>query len=243
MERFQHFIQQAQREYDLIVIDTNPSATLMTMHALAVANFLVAPVMYDKFSLRGIHLVTTLLRKRYDWLSNPLRVRIVPNKIKHPTDHRARARLLTDEQRMREAFPDLSRSFMPLHIRELQIILNENCRHRFIAEQSVPNRQALANLLEDLDNVAGDLLATFVGPLVMKQKSRELLSTLSRENSRTFLVSLWSDLSALTKEEFIAALDGIAAPRPARRRRQPSPPVPKDDRPVTRIAFVLANYP
>jgi cellulose biosynthesis protein BcsQ len=42
-ERFRAFIRDAQREYDIVAIDTNPSATLVTMHALEVSNFLVAP--------------------------------------------------------------------------------------------------------------------------------------------------------------------------------------------------------
>src|ERR1700694_2976749 len=56
-QRFTEFIKQAQADYDLIVMDTNPSATLMTLQALAVSNFLVAPISFDKFSMRGIHLI------------------------------------------------------------------------------------------------------------------------------------------------------------------------------------------
>ena len=160
-QRFTEFIKQAQAEFDLVVMDTNPSATLMTMQALAVSNFLVAPISFDKFSMRGIHLITSLLGGRFDWLTNPLRVRIVPNRIKRPTDEQARARLLRDERKVQDAFPDLSRCFVPTYVRELLIISNENRRHRFIAEQSVPNTEALRNLLEDFDNVASDLLSTF----------------------------------------------------------------------------------
>ena len=55
--RFMSFIDQAKKEYDLIVIDTNPSATFVTMQALENSNFLVGPITFDAFSLQGIHLV------------------------------------------------------------------------------------------------------------------------------------------------------------------------------------------
>jgi hypothetical protein len=57
-------------------------------------------------------------------------------------------------------------------------------------------------------------------------------------------VSLWSDISRLNKSEFTAVLDQLVAPpQPStvrvKRPRKPPRPLPKDDRPVTRIAFVL----
>src|SRR5262245_25655295 len=160
-QRFGEFIRQAEDEYDLVVMDTNPSATLVTIQALAVSNFLVAPISFDKFSMRGIHLITSLLRVRFDWLTNPLRVRIVPNKIKKAIDDAMRARLLADEKKVRDAFPDLSRCFVPTYVRDSLIISNENRRHGFVADQSVPNKNALKDLVEDFNNVALDLLATF----------------------------------------------------------------------------------
>jgi chromosome partitioning protein len=51
---FQQFMNLAKTEHDLIVMDTNPSATFLTLQALAAADFLVAPVTFDSFSLRGI---------------------------------------------------------------------------------------------------------------------------------------------------------------------------------------------
>src|SRR4029078_6128248 len=124
LQRFKEFIRQAQLEYDVIAMDTNPSATLIPLQGLTVSNFLVAPVSFDKFSLRGIHLITTLLGERFDWLTNPLRVRVVPNRIKRPLNDYARARLLRDERNVREAFPGLSRCFVPTYVRESMIISN-----------------------------------------------------------------------------------------------------------------------
>ncbi len=44
---FGYFMQQAKLEYDLIVFDTNPSATFLTLQALEVSDFLVAPITFD----------------------------------------------------------------------------------------------------------------------------------------------------------------------------------------------------
>lgn len=187
LQRFEAFIRQAQNEYDLIVIDTNPSATLVTMHALAVANFLVAPISFDKFSMRGIHLITSLLGERYDWLTNPLRVRIVPNRIKVPSDARAHERLMAAETAVRETFPDLSRCFVPTYIRDSDIIGNEKRRHRFVAEQSTINPQHLQGVLQDFDNVAKELLTTFRKAFGDEaEKSRSVITAMQRTYQSLF---------------------------------------------------------
>lgn len=160
-ERFKWFIRQAELEYDLIVIDTNPSATLVTMQALAVANFLVAPISFDKFSMRGIHLITSVMSTKHDWLTNPFRVRVVPNRIKNPgNDERAKQKLIDAENKMREAFPDLARCFVPTFIRESQIISNDARRIGFVADQTGLSRVHLQNILDDFDSVASELLVT-----------------------------------------------------------------------------------
>ncbi|NJO32396.1 MAG: ParA family protein [Rhodospirillales bacterium] len=88
-ETFLQFIEQARSEYDLVVIDTNPSATFVTLQALEVSNFLVAPITFDDFSMRGLDLIVRSMRDQYDWLSNPRRIRIVPNKVSRARDERA----------------------------------------------------------------------------------------------------------------------------------------------------------
>jgi chromosome partitioning protein len=81
VQHFYNFVEKAKSEYDLIVLDTNPSATFTTLCALDAANFLVAPITMDTFSMRGIHLLTHVLKGRYPWLGNPKRVCIMPNRI------------------------------------------------------------------------------------------------------------------------------------------------------------------
>ncbi len=51
------FIEKAGNEYDLIVIDCNPSTSFLTGCALEVASNLLIPVRPDKFSVLGVEMV------------------------------------------------------------------------------------------------------------------------------------------------------------------------------------------
>jgi cellulose biosynthesis protein BcsQ len=62
------------RAYDLIVIDTNPSASLLTRCALAGANLVLAPMRCDPFSLRGVRLLHRLIERWAPEATPPLRV-------------------------------------------------------------------------------------------------------------------------------------------------------------------------
>ena len=75
----------------------------------------------------------------------------------------------------------------------------------------------------------------------MSPSSRKLLSTLLGKNSRESLLTLWTDLSQLNRDDFLALLDQLQAPKKARPRTKKVPAVPADDRPVTRIAFELQH--
>jgi hypothetical protein len=110
--------------------------------------------------MRGVHLITSLLSRKHSWLKDPLRVRIVPNRIKKPYGETEESRLDEAQQRVRDAFPDLSRSIVPTYIRQSAIISNEARQIGFLADQHTPNPGHLDALLNDLEQVAIDLLAT-----------------------------------------------------------------------------------
>lgn len=59
--RFLRFVSQARSEYDLVVIDCNPSSSFMTLCALHACNHLLVPVRPDRYSILGLELVTDLL--------------------------------------------------------------------------------------------------------------------------------------------------------------------------------------
>jgi cellulose biosynthesis protein BcsQ len=57
--------------YDLIVLDTNPSASFLTTAAFAVATRILAPVRPDRFSIRGVRLLNDLMTRLIDTPGRP----------------------------------------------------------------------------------------------------------------------------------------------------------------------------
>ena len=57
---FKRFISQARSEYDLIVLDCNPSSSFVTKCALENSSHVLSPVKLDKFSILGVGLVDKL---------------------------------------------------------------------------------------------------------------------------------------------------------------------------------------
>ncbi|GJD47225.1 hypothetical protein AFCDBAGC_5117 [Methylobacterium cerastii] len=60
-DHFKHAISKARSEYDLIVLDMNPSSSFLTLCGLAVATDVFSPVRPDKFSVLGLDLVKRLI--------------------------------------------------------------------------------------------------------------------------------------------------------------------------------------
>jgi chromosome partitioning protein len=57
---FVRFVSRARKEYDLIVLDCNPSSSFVTKCALENATHVLSPVKLDKFSILGVGLVDKL---------------------------------------------------------------------------------------------------------------------------------------------------------------------------------------
>jgi chromosome partitioning protein len=60
-QRFLHFVSLARKEYDLIVIDCNPSSSFITLCALHACSRLLVPVKPDRYSMLGLELVADFL--------------------------------------------------------------------------------------------------------------------------------------------------------------------------------------
>lgn len=60
-QRFHKFISQAKQEYDIVIIDCNPSSSFITLCALRVCTHLLVPVRPDLYSVLGLELVTDFL--------------------------------------------------------------------------------------------------------------------------------------------------------------------------------------
>ena len=177
VQHFRDFMQKAQLEYDIIVLDTNPSGTFTTLCALDVSNFLVAPITFDKFSMRGVHLLTQVLRGRYPWLGNPRQLRLLPNRIPRSTDQKLLDRLEKEEQSIREYFPNLSSCIMANRIHESKLLANKQPELNFIVDRRVwpIHRAALAKVREDFEEAAKEVLIS----------TREVMGNAAREHQTT----------------------------------------------------------
>jgi chromosome partitioning protein len=60
-QRFLRFISMAREEYDIVVIDCNPSSSFITLCALHACHKLLVPVRPDRYSVLGLELVTDFL--------------------------------------------------------------------------------------------------------------------------------------------------------------------------------------
>lgn len=149
---FKNFMRMARKEYDLIFMDTNPSATFVTMQALNESNFLIAPITFDAFSMRGVHLIVDTLQGRYNWLSNPRRIRIIPNKIPRPHSEKERARLIAEEEAVRTKFPNLNQSITLERIHASNFFNNRDAQQGFVVDRRVlpMHRRALSKVAAEL---------------------------------------------------------------------------------------------
>lgn len=153
-QRFKSFIDQAKNEYDLIAIDTNPSATFVTMQALENSNFLVAPITFDAFSMQGIHLVVSHMKEQFPWLGNPMRLALVANKVPRNPSESAARRLIREEDKIRRRHPVLSRSIKLERIHASDLIANRLPARGFLADNNGIEGGIYAKVVGDFDDVA-----------------------------------------------------------------------------------------
>jgi chromosome partitioning protein len=73
-ERFNAFIQKAKDQYDLVVMDCNPSSSFLTKLAIENCTHLLVPVKLDKYSILGLEML-------WDFVNNKLPVSPKPKFI------------------------------------------------------------------------------------------------------------------------------------------------------------------
>ena len=101
-QRFLRFVSQARANYDVVVIDCNPSSSFITLCALHACNHLVVPVQPDRYSILGMELVADLL-DRVPSINPKPDISIVLNRIPRKGYNRA----VEDELRAHETFGEL----------------------------------------------------------------------------------------------------------------------------------------
>ncbi|MBT9446086.1 MAG: AAA family ATPase [Hyphomonadaceae bacterium] len=77
IRNFEKFLDWAKSSYGLVVIDLNPGASFLTEVALNVSSHLLAPVRPDRYSKRGLELLTKLMDKAYRLKRQPQRMAVV----------------------------------------------------------------------------------------------------------------------------------------------------------------------
>ena len=105
MDNFASFIAQCRAQYGSVILDTNPSSTFTTLCALSVADYLVAPVTLDAFSLKGIDLIRDVMSTMYPWLNDHERVKILLDRIPRTSDAKRQKEIGEQEKRIRQQFP------------------------------------------------------------------------------------------------------------------------------------------
>jgi chromosome partitioning protein len=166
---FKDFIKKCKADYKFVILDTNPASTFTTLCSLAVADFVVAPVTLDIFSVRGIQLVREVMSSTYpwlNWLTDGSRVKVIFNRIPRTKDGEKAKKILEQEERILTAFPTLGESLMPNRIHETSLLQNaepglgfalERARRGFFAYR------ARSALQDDLERSATELVATANG--------------------------------------------------------------------------------
>jgi chromosome partitioning protein len=92
-QRFLHFISLARTEYDVVVIDCNPSSSFITLCALRACSKLLVPVRPDLYSVLGLELVSDFL-DRIPTINPKPEIAILLNGIPtHGYDRRTEAEL------------------------------------------------------------------------------------------------------------------------------------------------------
>jgi chromosome partitioning protein len=163
-QTFRIFMEKAREEYDMIVLDTNPSATFTTLQALEFTDYLISPITFDSFSLRGIDLVLQTMKKRYPKLQNPNRIVVVPNKVQRSNSEQEFLRQNEDEEKIIRNFPGLKQSLSASRIHFSKFLDNNLSRRGlgFVHDQNVRamHRRHLAPVIRDFDSVARTIFAT-----------------------------------------------------------------------------------
>jgi chromosome partitioning protein len=169
LANFKDFIAKAKEQYKFVILDTNPCSTFTTVCSLSVADYVVAPVTLDTFSVRGIELIREVMSDMYpdlQWLKeDSARLKVIFNRIPRTTDPKKRSKILKQEELIRATFPSLSPSIMPDRVHHTSLLFNEGPGLGFALARAGRGffNSARAALKDDLQRTATDLIATVNG--------------------------------------------------------------------------------
>lgn len=155
-QRFVDTLRAAKAAYGLVVLDTNPSGNIATYLAVKYADFIVAPVSNDRFSIRGITLIRDVFATRFEWLRRePWRMIPVINRVKDAKDAaRVRQQL---KQKADDTFGDEA-LIEPIY--DSGFLRYDESKSGFAADRNVMawNRSKHARMSQNLRSAADEMI-------------------------------------------------------------------------------------
>ncbi|MBT6539002.1 MAG: ParA family protein [Francisellaceae bacterium] len=152
-------IEELDKEYDFVVIDTPPSKCPLTRSAISCTDFLIFPTKMEKFSMDGIYGMMQLysIEKSERSESNPINLLgIVPNMFRKTKLHEENLQLLMSHN-------PLARHVLPHKLKlrsKYPELLNENAEPSSVFELS--SKDAVRKETEDLCSACYDRINSFV---------------------------------------------------------------------------------
>lgn len=147
-KRFLQFISKARKEYDVVVIDCNPSSSFITLCALHACDDLLVPVRPDRYSVLGLELVADLLEQIPTIFPKP-EITVLLNGIPRQGYDRS----VENELRAHETFGPLVLTKM---LRQSRLLSASPNYTGFATDKPVPYRELLKTEISEIVDELAD---------------------------------------------------------------------------------------
>lgn len=156
LQNFKAFVEAVSSNYDFIIIDTNPSTNIASLCGLAAANFVVAPMKLDMFSVLGILMLQEIFASEYPHLNAESKRLIgVWNVVDRKLRHSPGTSPL--ERSLHQVSPEIFATAVGSRIYETSY-LHYRERSGFIHNFTGVRVDFLRQAVRDLSNVCNELL-------------------------------------------------------------------------------------
>jgi len=149
-KRFKKFIEQAKSDYQLIVIDCNPSTSFLTGCAIEVASNILIPVRSDKYSVLGVEMV-------YEYAEIHLGLGLIPDIKILLNDVQQDGELLKVATQLK-AHPTFGPNVLVNELKHSELLRAKSDYTGFAPDQKVPYRETVRNNLVEIAKEYADHL-------------------------------------------------------------------------------------
>ncbi|MDM8560905.1 ParA family protein [Candidatus Parabeggiatoa sp. HSG14] len=144
-KRFKRFVENAKQQYQLVVIDCNPSTSFLTSCALEVASHLLIPVKPDKYSRLGVEMVLDYA-KAYLGKGLVPDIKILLNDMRRDnTNDNKIARELRGHR-------ELGSKVLVNELKHSELLIAKPDHTGFATDQKVPYKEVVKNNLVEIAN-------------------------------------------------------------------------------------------